>query len=145
MSKQAAEHHTTAAEHHDNAARHHREAAKHHEAGNYETAAHHAHTSQGHLHHATHHAAEAAKSHVEHHGAKSKAVVLRFDGDQVGLRVHDFGVGIPSEKLQEFDGTGANKGLGLTGMKHRVQDQLGKFHLSSNASGTTIRVELPAN
>jgi hypothetical protein len=73
MSKQAAEHHLQAAEHHEHAARHHREAAKHHEAGDHESAAHHAHTAQGHLHHATHHSAEAAKMHVEHHGAKTKA------------------------------------------------------------------------
>lgn len=70
MSKQAAEHHGKAAEHHEHAAWHHREAAKHHESGDYETAAHHAHTAQGHLHHATHHAAEAAKSHIEHHGSR---------------------------------------------------------------------------
>jgi hypothetical protein len=73
MSKQAAEHHLQAAEHHEHAARHHREAAKHHEAGDHESAAHHAHSAQGHLHHATHHSAEAAKMHVEHHGAKTKA------------------------------------------------------------------------
>jgi len=73
MSKQAAEHHSKAAEHHEHAARHHREAARHHDSGNYETAAHHAHSAQGHLHHATHHAIEAAKSHLEHHGSKSKA------------------------------------------------------------------------
>ena len=77
MSKQAAEHHGKAAEHHEHAARHHREAAKHHESGNYETAAHHAHSAQGHLHHATHHAAEAAKSHVEHHGSSPKPPVTR--------------------------------------------------------------------
>jgi hypothetical protein len=70
MSKQAAEHHRKSAEHHEHAARHHKEAAKHHEAGNHEKAAHHAHTAHGHTHHATHHAAEAAKSHTEHHGAK---------------------------------------------------------------------------
>jgi hypothetical protein len=46
---------------------------QHHEAGSYETAAHHAHTAQGHLHHATHHATEAAKSHAEHYGNKTKA------------------------------------------------------------------------
>jgi hypothetical protein len=74
MSKQAAEHHSKAAEDHEHAARHHRVAATHHESGNYERAVHDAHSAQGHLHHATHHATEAAKSHLEHHGSKSKAV-----------------------------------------------------------------------
>src|ERR1035441_3039739 len=72
MSKKAVEHHHKAAEHHEHAARHHKEAAKHHEAGKHETAAHHAHLARGHHEHAMHHAAEAAKAHVEDHGAQVK-------------------------------------------------------------------------
>src|SRR5262249_24366611 len=68
MSKNATDHHNAAAEHHEMAAEHHRKAAEHHDDGNHEKAAHHAHVAQGHLHHATHHAAEAAKSHLEDHG-----------------------------------------------------------------------------
>jgi diguanylate cyclase (GGDEF)-like protein len=70
-------------------------------------------------------------------------VVLRFDGTQVGLRVHDYGVGISKGKLEEFDGNGAHLGLGLTGMKNRVQDQQGQFRIVSTGSGTTVQVELP--
>jgi signal transduction histidine kinase len=81
-----------------------------------------------------------------HRHAKASAaeVVLRYDGKQVGLRVHDYGVGIPQRKLEEFNGDGAHLGLGLTGMKHRVQEQRGKFRIVSTGSGTTVQVELPA-
>ena len=45
-------------------------AAEMHDSGEAETAGHHAHLAAGHTHHAVHHAAEAAKSHVEHHSTK---------------------------------------------------------------------------
>jgi signal transduction histidine kinase len=80
-----------------------------------------------------------------HRHAKASAaeVILKYDGNQVALRVHDFGVGIPDGKLEEFNGNGAHLGLGLTGMKHRVQEQRGKFKIASTGSGTTVQVELP--
>ena len=61
----------------------------------------------------------------------------------MGLRVHDFGVGISEGKLEEFNGNGTHLGLGLTGMKNRVQEQQGKFRIVSTGSGTTVQVELP--
>jgi signal transduction histidine kinase len=81
-----------------------------------------------------------------HRHAKASAVevVLQYDGNQVGLRVHDFGIGIPKGKLEEFNGNGAHLGLGLTGMKHRVQEQRGKFKIVSTGSGTTVQVDLPS-
>jgi signal transduction histidine kinase len=80
-----------------------------------------------------------------HANASSAEVALKFDAHEVALRVHDHGIGIPADKLQQFDGNGAHLGLGLTGMKHRVQEQQGKFRILSTNSGTTIQVELPAN
>jgi signal transduction histidine kinase len=80
-----------------------------------------------------------------HRHAKASAaeVVLKYDGNQVGLRVRDYGVGIPQGKLAEFNGDGAHLGLGLTGMKHRVQEQRGRFWIVSTGSGTTVQVDLP--
>ncbi len=80
-----------------------------------------------------------------HRHAKASAaeVILKYDGNQVGLRVHDYGIGIPKGKLAEFNGDGAHLGLGLTGMKHRVQEQRGKFRIVSTGSGTTVQVDLP--
>lgn len=80
-----------------------------------------------------------------HRHAKASAaeVVLSFEGNQVGLRVHDSGIGISPDKLEEFNGNGAHLGLGLTGMKHRVQEQRGKFKIVSACSGTMVQVDLP--
>jgi signal transduction histidine kinase len=80
-----------------------------------------------------------------HANASGAEVTLKFEPRQVALRVHDHGIGITADKLEQFDGSGAHLGLGLTGMKHRVQEQQGKFRIFSTKSGTTIQVELPAN
>jgi signal transduction histidine kinase len=79
-----------------------------------------------------------------HANASGAEVTLKFDAHQVALRVHDHGIGIAADKLQQFDSNGVNLGLGLTGMKHRVREQQGKFRIFSTSSGTTIHVELPA-
>jgi signal transduction histidine kinase len=78
-----------------------------------------------------------------HAKASGAEVQLKYDGKQVGLRVHDRGVGISAERLGEINERGNQIGLGLTGMRHRVQEQSGTFELTSNLSGTTIDVELP--
>jgi signal transduction histidine kinase len=79
-----------------------------------------------------------------HANASGAEVTLKFDVHQVALRVRDHGIGIAADKLHQFDGNGVNLGLGLTGMKHRVREQQGKFRIFSTSSGTTIHVELPA-
>ena len=79
-----------------------------------------------------------------HAKASGAEVLLKLDTHQVALRVHDHGIGIAPDKLEQLDGKGAHLGLGLTGMKHRVQEQQGKFRIFSTSSGTTIDVELPA-
>jgi signal transduction histidine kinase len=80
-----------------------------------------------------------------HSKATGAEVQLKYDGKQVGLRVHDRGVGISAERLGEISERSNQIGLGLTGMRHRVQEQSGTFELTSNLSGTTIDVELPAS
>jgi len=82
---------------------------------------------------------------IHRHAHASLAEVrLKFDGDHVALRVHDHGIGIAPEKLAEFNGNSAHVGLGLMGMKNRVEEQKGNFRISSNLSGSTVEVELPA-
>jgi signal transduction histidine kinase len=78
-----------------------------------------------------------------HAKAAGAEVALRYDGDHVGLLVRDHGKGITPERLHEINDRGPQLGFGLTGMKHRVQEQSGTFALTSNGSGTTIAVQLP--
>lgn len=79
-----------------------------------------------------------------HAKASAAEVVLKYDGNQMGLGVHDYGIGISKGKLEESNADGAHLGFGLTGMKHRVQEQHGKFKIISTGAGTTIQVELAA-
>ena len=79
-----------------------------------------------------------------HAKASAAEVVLKYDGNQMGLGVHDYGIGISKGKLEESNADGAHLGFGLTGMKHRVQEQHGQFKFISTGAGTTIQVELAA-
>jgi signal transduction histidine kinase len=80
-----------------------------------------------------------------HAKAPGAEVALRYDNDHVGLRVRDHGMGIAPERLHEINDRGPQLGFGLTGMKHRVQEQSGTFALTSGGSGTTIEVKLPVS
>jgi signal transduction histidine kinase len=69
--------------------------------------------------------------------------MVRTDPEWVALRVRDYGVGIPG---QTFDGAGTNgkqPGVGLTGMKERVQEQGGTLEVRSDETGTEIVVRIP--
>jgi signal transduction histidine kinase len=80
-----------------------------------------------------------------HAKASGAEVLMRFEVNQVGMRIHDHGVGISPEKLQDLREHDIDFGLGLSGMRHRVQEQNGTFQLSSNVTGTTIDVLLPVS
>ena len=79
-----------------------------------------------------------------HARASAAEVRLTFDNNHVALRVHDHGIGIPPEKLADLEGNSSHVGLGLMGMKNRVEEQKGDFRVSSDSSGSTVEVELPA-
>jgi len=79
----------------------------------------------------------------KHAHSTSAEVRLEFQSDCVNLRVHDHGIGIPRERLDRFTTDGTQAGVGLLGMRQRVQEQHGIFNISSNSRGTTIAVQLP--
>jgi signal transduction histidine kinase len=81
---------------------------------------------------------------IQRHARSPNAeILLNFEPASVALRIQDHGVGISAEKLRELDERASYAGIGLAGMKQRVQEQGGTFHLSSNTNGTTIEVEVP--
>lgn len=85
-----------------------------------------------------------ALNNIHRHARSAKAeVMVRTDPEWVALRVRDYGVGIPG---QTFDGAGTNgkqPGVGLTGMKERVQEQGGTLEVRSDETGTEIVVRIP--
>ena len=81
-----------------------------------------------------------------HSGSKSVQVELAKPKDQLVLTVRDFGRGIPAESLDASQPNGRNIGVGLAGMRERVNDLGGRLDIQSSPNGTllTVLVPLPA-
>jgi signal transduction histidine kinase len=81
---------------------------------------------------------------IQRHARTSSAEVhLDFADQRVSMRVQDQGVGIPAEALKRFHVDGTQVGVGLAGMRQRMQEQSGTFDIFSDSHGTTISVQLP--
>jgi len=81
---------------------------------------------------------------VHRHSKSSNAEVsLRTAGDNVVLRVRDYGKGMPRGALVKFLRTGADSGVGLAGMRERIREQMGQLHIKSDETGTLVEAILP--
>jgi two-component system, NarL family, sensor kinase len=78
-----------------------------------------------------------------HSGASAAEVVIRQENDEVVLEVKDNGRGVPFGLLARFEQTGSGMGVGLSGMRERVQELGGKMKLESDSRGTLLRVAIP--
>lgn len=78
-----------------------------------------------------------------HAGSPSVEVRLKISNGQAVLTVRDFGRGVPAELLQGSQTNGTHFGVGLSGMRERVNDLGGKFQIQSSGKGTLITVSLP--
>jgi signal transduction histidine kinase len=58
------------------------------------------------------------------------------------LEIRDQGKGIPAEIVER---DGKNRGVGLTGMRSRVQELHGEFEITSTSSGTRVTASIPLN
>jgi signal transduction histidine kinase len=79
-----------------------------------------------------------------HRHADSATATIRLaqSGDRVALQVEDTGKGIVPEKLCEITSVGL-PGVGLRGIRERIENFHGSFEISSNEKGTCIRVAIP--
>jgi two-component system sensor histidine kinase UhpB len=81
---------------------------------------------------------EALANILKHAEASHAEVSLRMDGEQLHLRVQDDGLGFAAA------GSKSDSGLGLIGMRERVQAVGGKLTIDSGfAAGTTVTATLP--
>jgi PAS domain S-box-containing protein len=80
-----------------------------------------------------------------HRHSSSSAVEVRLKASkhQAVLTVRDFGRGIPTELIQGSQANGKHFGVGLSGMRERVNDLGGTFEIQSNGNGTLITVSIP--
>jgi len=81
---------------------------------------------------------------VQRHSKSSSAQVRFALHDKAAtLEVRDHGVGLPPGMLQNFRENGTDVGVGLAGMKERVRERRGQFHIRSDSSGTLVSATLP--
>jgi signal transduction histidine kinase len=78
-----------------------------------------------------------------HSGASRARVRLSSNTDHVTLEISDNGKGISRERLERFTHSGENAGVGIAGMRARVEELGGGLRIESHTTGTTITAELP--
>jgi len=78
-----------------------------------------------------------------HSGATRADVSLRTSGNEVVLRIRDYGRGIPAAVLQSLREDGSCGGVGLAGMKERLREIGGHVEINSSAPGTEIVAKVP--
>jgi signal transduction histidine kinase len=79
-----------------------------------------------------------------HSGATAATVRLNVSSEDFILEIADNGTGIPEECIKRFREAGHGTGVGLVGMRERVNELGGRLEIQSNPAGTTITVALPA-
>jgi signal transduction histidine kinase len=78
-----------------------------------------------------------------HSASRSVEVRLTRDSSFVTLAIQDHGKGIPPDTLDRFKKTGTNVGVGLAGMRERIKELGGTFHLESGPKGTLLKAVVP--
>jgi hypothetical protein len=78
-----------------------------------------------------------------HSGASEVRVCFVQQPEQITLEIHDDGCGIPAERLGRLRETSAETGVGLAGMRERMNELNGKLEIESDGHGTTMRAIVP--
>jgi signal transduction histidine kinase len=78
-----------------------------------------------------------------HSGTSTVEVHLRVLNGQAVFTVRDFGRGMPAEMIPDLHANGNCLGVGLSGMRERVNDLGGKLEIQSARDGTAITVSIP--
>jgi signal transduction histidine kinase len=80
-----------------------------------------------------------------HSGAKRADVSLQTTGNQMILRVRDYGRGMPPAVVQSLREDGSGGGVGLAGMTERIREIGGRLEINSSAIGTEIVARVPVH
>jgi len=79
-----------------------------------------------------------------HSGSKVARIRLINHDACLEFEISDEGTGFPPEVLSKFSQSGQLPGVGISGMRERINSLHGTFDIVSNARGTTIAVKIPA-
>jgi signal transduction histidine kinase len=77
-----------------------------------------------------------------HADSESAAIRLRRDGDVLALEIEDRGRGIQDASLTRII-SGEGAGVGIAGMRERIEELGGRLEITSSENGTTVRACLP--
>jgi two-component system NarL family sensor kinase len=81
---------------------------------------------------------------IHHHAESPTASIrLRVDGQCLTLEIADRGGGMPPEVIAHLPTGGGALGVGVTGMRERLQQLGGTLEIDSSARGTTVRARIP--
>jgi len=78
-----------------------------------------------------------------HSGASEVSVCFNPQLEKVVLEIRDDGSGIPAERLARLREARAETGVGLAGMRERMNELNGKLEIESDGHGTTMRAIVP--
>jgi signal transduction histidine kinase len=78
-----------------------------------------------------------------HSGSSTAEIVAEKRPGQVDLRIIDYGKGIPAELLAKFRRTRGGVGVGLAGMRERIEELGGKLDIQSEEHRTVLQVSVP--
>ena len=78
-----------------------------------------------------------------HSGSSTAEIVAERTSRQVSLRIIDHGKGIPTEILEKFRRTRGGVGVGLAGMRERIEELGGKLDIRSEEHKTVLDVTIP--
>jgi signal transduction histidine kinase len=78
-----------------------------------------------------------------HSGSSAVEIGLKASEHQAVFIVRDFGRGMPAELIQGSQTNGDQFGVGLSGMRERVNDLGGNFEIQSGGDGVAITVSIP--
>jgi len=78
-----------------------------------------------------------------HSGSSAVEISLKASEHQAVFTVRDFGRGMPADLIQGSETNGNHVGVGLSGMRERVNDLGGNFEIQSGRDGTAIMLSIP--
>ena len=78
-----------------------------------------------------------------HSGASQVRVCFQRQSETATLEIRDSGRGIPAERLARLRETSAETGVGMSGMRERLNELNGRLEIDSDGHGTTIRAVIP--
>lgn len=76
-------------------------------------------------------------------GTSSVDIDVTMDAEAVILTVRDYGRGIPDEIVRKFREHGSGVGVGLSGMRERMNELGGSLEIASDDCGTTVSAKAP--